>query len=462
MNRHLFALLALMTTAAWPIAVFAEDTCKLDCLICAAVKDPAQYQEGAMKVMKYIVPGRENWLFRSEFDLANEFGMPLEMEPRFAALMKALKDRGTDVVIVLQPTRGLMHRDQVRTEWAEGFDFAKAYASYRQYAAQLRRLGAIVPDLTPLIESPSANYFFRRDHHWTPVGARLTAEIVADAIRSLPVYADLPTKAYRTEPSVIVPKDGTMNTALRRVCGNNFSFQYVQGYQTIPESLGEDALFGDDPVPEVVLVGTSNSAARDDERKNFNFDGALKDLLDVDLLNYALPGAGQDGALIQYLNSTDFDPQHPPRLLVWELPVSFQLETELTYRQLIPAVEGGCRTDEDLVLQREQHLPALKKGERIEILANTGQQRQQITGTSHFLELNFSNPNVKDFYLISYYDNGLRDKVWFRREAIVEGYRYLLALSEAPQLAKANLLSVFLETSEDLKDPLDLKVKLCR
>ena len=455
------ALATAMVLTVWMPSGVAEEACDLDCLICEAVMDPAQYQEGAMKAMKYVVPGRDNWLFRSEFDLANQFGMPEEMHARFATLIETFRAQGTTVVIVLQPTRGLMHRDKVRKQWQQGFDFELAYQSYQAYRKQLQDLGAVVPDLSPLIDNPPENYFFRRDHHWTPAGARVTAELVANRIRSLSVYEELTLKRYITEPSLLIPKDGTMNTALRRLCGNNFSFQYVQGFQTVPEASGEDALFGDDPIPEVVLVGTSNSAARDDERKNFNFDGALKELLELDLLNYALAGAGQDGALIQYLNSEDFDPQVPPRLLIWELPVSFQLESELTYRQLIPAVKGGCATAEAKPLQVNHQLPALKKGERVEILSNTGKDRQFISGAQNFLELNFSKPHVKDFYVIAYYDNGQRDKVWFRREAIVDGYRYLLALSDHDEFKNSNLLSVFLEPSEDLTSEVGLEVSVC-
>jgi alginate biosynthesis protein AlgX len=452
----------LMVCLVYATTIRAETRCELDCLICDQVKDPESYVEGAMKSMKYVVPGFANWLFRSEVDLSNEFGIPEDMEDNFADLIAAFNQQGIQVAVAVQPTRGLMHRDKIRPDWSGGFQYDEAYANLSAFLMQLRRSGAIVPDILPLVASPPAeDYFFRRDHHWTPSGARVTAEIVAAAIKQAPVYETLTLKDYIIETSVIIPKDGTMNTALRRLCSNNYSFQYVQGFQSIPADTGSDALFGDSAEPEVVLVGTSNSAARDDEVKNYNFDGFLKAFLKADLLNYALPGSGQDGSLIQYLQSEDYDPNNPPKLIIWELPASYRMETELSYRQLIPAIKGGCRDGSETLLSSSLPDTQLVQGERLEVLQNAGANRKQVKEKNAFLSFNFSDSRLKDFYVIVYYDNGQRDKVWFRREAVVDGYQYYLSLSDKPELQNANLLSVFIEPSEPVEFPLSIEAKLC-
>lgn len=78
-----------------------------------------------------------------------------------------------------------------------------------------------------------------------------------------------------------------------------------------------------------------------------------------------------------------------------------------------------------------------------------------------FLDIRLSDRNVKDFYIIVYYDNGARDKVWFRREAAVGGGQYYLELSRAPEFAGANLLSVFLEPTKAGSAATDVETRLC-
>ncbi|WP_165665273.1 alginate O-acetyltransferase AlgX-related protein [Metapseudomonas otitidis] len=458
--QHGLALfLALVSLPA--LAAEAPTCGDLECLLCPGLTDPQQYAEGNMKLMREIAPGKDRWLFRSVVDLTNDFGIPAAMEPEFARLMRTFKAQGTDVVIAIQPTRGLMHRDKVRPDRAYGFDYAKASASMRHFAGQLRAGGAIVPDVMQLVEHPpQKEYFFRRDHHWTPAGAEATARLVADEVRRHPLYAGLAKKHYQTEPGVMVPKDGTMNLALSRICGNNYGFQYVRGFQTIPVNDDADALFDDAPDPEVVLVGTSNSAAREDESKQFNFDGFLKQYLDVDILNYALPGAGQDGALLEYLQSDSYSPQKPPRLIVWELPANYRLDDPLSYRQLIPAIKGGCRAEP--LARNALQTGVLKVNQRIELLSNAGDQRRKLSDLDGFLDIRISDRNLKDFYVIVYYDNGARDKVWFRREAVVTGGHYYLELSRAEAFKGANLLSVFMEPTVDITQSTQVDVQLCR
>lgn len=458
------SLLSAVVTAFMALspAVFAgEADCDLDCLICPDMADPKQYDDGIMKSLGMLAPGNDKWLFRSEVDLTNQFGIPPQMRPEFARLMASFAAKNIQVAIAVQPTRGLMHRDKVRPEYSFGFNYPGARNNLAQFLQQLRQGGALVPDMMPLVDTPPPDYFFRRDHHWTPHGAQLTARIVADLLTKQPFYAQLSKKNFRTEPGIMVPKDGTMSRGLKKICGNNYGFQYVRGFQTMPIDSDASALFDEAPASEVVLVGTSNSASRDDEAKNYNFDGYLKEYLSTDILNYALPGAGQDGSLIQYLHSPDYDPKAPPKLIIWELPASFHLETPLSYRQLIPAINGGCSHSPRVLASNKRQLPGLKTAERIELLSNAGSQRQNLQDVPAFLEIKMSDLNVKDFYIITYYDNGSRDKAWYRREGVVDGGLYYLELSRAKEHQGANLLSVFMEPVEPLETPTSVEVQLC-
>ncbi|GGU72971.1 alginate O-acetyltransferase [Pseudomonas laurentiana] len=458
----LVAVLACFSLPATATVPGKRGACEsLECMTCPALSDPQKYAEGRMKLMREIVPGKNRWLFRSMVDLTNDFGIPAPMRPEFARLMAAFRQQGIHVAMAIQPTRGLMHRDKLYANQLHGFDFTRASGNLSNYLQQLRNAGAVVPDTMQLVRTPpKGEYFFRRDHHWTPSGAEATARLLAEEVRRQPFYNELSKKQYRTEPGVMVPKDGTLNLAMSYICGNNYGFQYVRGHQTIPMADDANALFDEAPDPEVILVGDSNAAAREDESKQFNFDGYLKQYLEVDILNYALPGVGQEGSLLEYLLSENYKPKAPPKLIIWELPANYQLESELMYRQLIPAIKGGCSTSTAVLGNHVQH-PALKVSDRIELLSNAGEARKNLSSGQGFLDIKISDKNVKDFYVIVYYDNGARDKVWFRREAAVTGGQYYLELSKAKEFAGANLLSVFLEPTKPGTAATEVETRLC-
>lgn len=441
----------------------SEPCVDLSCLVCpdAAIAD--KYQGANMRMVRHLALGENQWLFRSVVDFENNFGMPRDMEPELKRLLDTFRAQGSEVLFAVQPTRGLMHRDKILPDHSYGFNYAQARQSLADYLEQLRRSGAHVPDILLLIDNPpSEEYFFRRDTHWTPAGARATAKVTADYLRHLPLYDALEKAQFQTEPGVTIVNYGVLDMALERLCMNKFGNQFVRGYRTIPiTGDDEDALFGDQSEPEVVLVGTSNSAARDEEIRHYNFDGALKELAEVDLLNFAMQGAGQYGALTEYLHSSSYQPAQAPKLYIWELPANYRLDSPAMYRQLIPAIKGGCSLATTLKKQSSS-LPAGSPGQRTEIFSNAGENRLELTGQDGFLQLNLSDKDLRDFYLISYYDNGARDKIRIRRPGVVTGGLYYLELSRDPNLRQANLLSVFIEPNDELAAEVKMDVQLCQ
>jgi len=96
-------------------------------------------------------------------------------------------------------------------------------------------------------------------------------------------------------------------------------------------------------------------------------------------------------------------------------------------------------------------------------LSNAGRQRKKVNNQSGFLDISISDPSVNDFYVITYYDNGERDKVWFRRPAIIKSGRYLLELNRHITSANsANLLSVFIEPTQATEQSVSMEVSLCQ
>ncbi len=428
---------------------------------CAALSDPATYAEGTMTSMRQIIPGAPFWFFRSEIDLQTAFPMDKPAQTAFAQLVDRLAERGVRLVVMLQPTRGLMHSDELISPWKERYSLAAAQQSFLQKAQTLRSLGAIVPDMAPVLTGDhEQEYFFRRDHHWTPYGADVSARQVAEAMLADTALADLPEVAFETRPDILLRKMGTLNVAVGMVCGNTYSYQWVRGSVTAPaeETDSADALFGDVAAPAIALVGTSNSDNREDRYKNYNFHGFLQQYLSRDVVNFAMTGGGATGSMEDLLLSDAYQ-EGQFRYLIWELPVSYALEEQEVWRQLLPAAAGGC-DNRALLASDSVTIPVSEMDERAQVLANGGQQRSLTAGRRHLLlDMNFSDSALKDFYVLAYYDDGQREKIRIRRPARLDNGRFMLRLD--PPGRNSNLLSVLLEFEQPVKAVAEVEASLC-
>lgn len=428
---------------------------------CEALSDPATYAAGSMASMRQLIAGETYWYFRSEVDLQQSFHLDEASQVAFAELVSRLAQRGVRLVVMLQPTRGLMHSDALLSPWQEQYSLAAARHSFLKKAHTLRALGAIVPDMEPVLTGQhEKEYFFRRDHHWTPYGADVSARQVAAAMLAEPALDELPEIAFETQPDILLRKMGTMNVAVSSVCGNAYGFQWVRGTVTSPMERidSADALFGDVAAPAIALVGTSNSDNRDERYKNYNFHGYLQQYLSRDIVNFAMTGGGATGSLEDLLLSDAYQ-SGQFRYLIWELPVSYALEDQVVWRQLLPEASGGC-ADQTLLASEKVTVPVASIDERAEVLANSGQNRHLTAGKDHLLlDMNFSDSNFKQFYVLAYYDDGQREKIRIRRPARLDTGRFMLRLD--PPSRHSNLLSVLLEFEQPVAAAMEVEVSLC-
>nr|BFE94451.1 hypothetical protein GCM10020185_49870 [Pseudomonas brassicacearum subsp. brassicacearum] len=175
------------------------------------------------------------------------------------------------------------------------------------------QMGYVVPDLSPLTNEslpetlPAHDFYFRGDQHWTPYGAQRTAKIVAEKVKQIPAFADIPKREFETKKSGRMGKTGTLHNMAGQLCGTSYAIQYMDQFTTEPKGeAGDGDLFSDSGNPQITLVGTSHSG------KNYNFAGFLEEAIGADILNVAFPGGGFEGAMIQYLGSEEFQ-KNPPK-----------------------------------------------------------------------------------------------------------------------------------------------------
>lgn len=416
------------------------------CSLCPRATDPHAY-DGSQYLgdFRVLVDGRDGWLFRTGMDLTTTFEITDDSLAGLKRLSEALKQRGTELVLVYQPPRGLMDPDKLTPAERKAYDFDAAHRNYSAALERLRQGGdVVVAPLDQLVdEHKGYEYFFRRDHHWTPTGAEHSAKVVADAIRALPAYKSIPHKTFETHPAGVLAKPGTLQKIAAQLCGGGYSMQYVSMFAT--EASGDSgdggSLLGDAAQPEVALVGTSNS----DAKGGYNFGGYLEEALGADIVNVAISGGSFEGSLLHYLSSKEFQ-QHPPKIIVWEMPYQNYPGSDKNpykiFRQAVPLVDDGCAGKASLLSNKITTHPGTN-----ELLFNGGGRILPLVSRNMRVDLKFSDPAQKDLHAELWYFNGLKESLKLHFNQYVDnGGRFVAELrSDRPDYAAATLMGATLE-----------------
>lgn len=419
--------------------------------LCPEVNLETSYNT-AGSALRYLFNGEGSWLFATELDLRQDFRFSEQALAGMTRLKKIFDRYGTTVVIVYTPPRALMHPDKVGKA---RYNHAEALRTYRESLTQLRSLGYVVPEYTRLIPDKGGTFYQRRDHHWTTLGAQKTARLVADTIAGLPLYQDLKKTAFVTELKGRYKKYGTLANVATRVCGMGMPNQYIASYTTVARdsSSDENSLFGDGGGrPEVALIGTSFSKGKVD----YNFAGFMQEYLSVAIDNRAIRGGGYNGALEQMILDGMFASQ-PPRLLVWEIPGQFPLDSPSFYRLVGAELAGGCKGTGKIVGKG----PAAET--EWDVLANAkGGKVKPVLAGSHLLRFKFSDPSVFSFFLNLTYMSGYHEKIKVERHPYVkhEGI-FHFNLPDTGRFADDTLYSVGLRLAQPSESKIDVEVQAC-
>jgi len=423
--------------------------------LCQKAYDASIYNTKYLNFFTNLVQAENDWLFRTQIDLRTQFGTTPAGYSELKRLREALKSKGVELMIVYQPSRGLVHPSKLNT--ASGtFDYELAKRNYMTALEQFRSTGIWLTDLSPLFDERNAevDYFFKGDHHWTPVGSERTAKLVAETLKEMPGFDEIPKKEFVSKRIGLLPKKGTLHKIASQLCGEGtgYAVQYVDRFETEPagESASDD-LFGEESQPEVVLVGTSNSGPA------YNFAGFLQQYAGVDVLNMAVSGGGFEGGLMQYLTSKEFH-EHPPKILIWEFGAHHDLSQKSFYRQAVPLVSNGCE-GQKVVLQNKVEL---QPGSN-EVLVNGQNQVLDLRGGDYQVDLTFSDPTVHEAHATFWYLNGRREGFKIEQsDRIDTGGRYVFELRNDADWVDLNLLAMEIEPPEEMPEKLSVEAKLCK
>ncbi|UCO99301.1 alginate O-acetyltransferase [Metapseudomonas lalkuanensis] len=446
------ALAAALLAAAQGAQAAPEYSVQATGPLCAAAQNPANYNTKYLSFFTTLVQGQGDWLFRTQYDLRTDFGTSQFGWSQLKRLRDALKAKGVELMVVYQPTRGLIDREKLTPEEKAHFNYELAKKNYLAAVDQFRKAGIWVTDLSPLFDEKGVDtdYYFKADHHWTPAGADRTAKLVAETLKQIPAFGDIPKKEYESKVVGLLPKAGTLHKTAAQFCGTGYATQYVDRYET--EAAGDggsgDSLFGDESNPQVVLVGTSNSGPA------YNFAGFLQQHSGAEVLNMAVSGGGFESALMQYMSSKEFH-ENTPKVLIWEFATHYDMAQASFYRQAVPMVNNGCEGRNKVLKNKIK----LKPGAN-EVLVNSN--GLPLRGRDYQVDLRLSDPSIHELKTTVWYLNGRRENFKLEQsDRIDTGGRYAFELRNEADWADLNMLALEVHSPEPMPQELSVDVSVC-
>lgn len=402
--QKLFMLAFCVSIIGAPTYAGAATDTYVEDLFCENTKNQEMYDENQFESYKMLIPGTDGWIYRSESDLRQNFSLDTRTLRNLEQLNEALNMHGTQLVMLLTPTRGMMHPSHLKEEALREFHYDKdaAWKSYYSTADSIRKLGIQVVTLNPVAENES--FFYKRDHHWNPDGAKKAANAVADYLKKQPGYKDIAKTEYVTKSGEDYDFEGVSKKVFRKLCKTDQPTERIKIQRTekVDAAAGADALFGEAAAPDIVLTGTSNSTQIP---SHANFEGFLKEALSVDVVNMSISGGGLDTAMLDYLGSP-FYRDHPAKYLIWEVPSYYDISNHsIFFREAIPLAYGQCQ-GKGLI---DQSTVQLSEGSEL-LLSRL--ESKKITGSDYYIHLSFKKPALKPFKMDLRY-KGNRDRFRF-------------------------------------------------
>lgn len=290
-----------------------------------------------------VLEGKSGVFFRIQSDLRMDHRVSDEAIELLARLRRALEARGTLLVYVPVPTKGLaMPHVLPREAKLYGYDAMIGTRVFDDLVKRMKAAGVLaVNPLQHMQKLPSDKApFFHADFHWTPSGAHAAALAVGETLSGHPAVRNQAKIRFQTRETGMKTAFSGQRRIMQKYCAKALPLPRAMGFETRKDQPVETLdLFGEQDV-QAVLVGTSFS-----DSDISNFAGFLSQELGLEVQNHALTGGNQFGAITDYLISDEFN-ENPPKLLIWENPIYNSLTrfSAQPMDELIAAAQRHCPT----------------------------------------------------------------------------------------------------------------------
>lgn len=330
---------------------FLKNTCKgcaiaLATFLCAPTQSMADSPLGCSGLEYTAVPsveGTDGMFYRILPDLQMDVRLSDSTIEALSALSKTLESRGTTLLFVPVPTKGLAHPEFLGTTALDyGFDVRIARALYADNVTALRAKGVRTVDVLAAIKTMSWTEptFFQTDPRMTNTGLRLLAQAVSNE-------AGLDLRGKATFSTIItgsLKPESHDRFLLQLACEASLPELETPEFTTVLGSAAsEDG--------GMVVIGSKITGG--DGR---NFAGFLADSLGRPVTAEMVGQSAYD-AMAAYLNSKAFQAD-APELIVWKVPVweNPAVNGDQPMRELKAAANNRCAAPTQLATSGEHRL----------------------------------------------------------------------------------------------------------
>jgi alginate O-acetyltransferase complex protein AlgJ len=265
-----------------------------------------------------VLIGDNGWLFTDEeFQFyAHEADHISEKVDFVAAIHRQLEESQVSLLVTVIPAKARVYSEYLGRYTLPSYTQHR----YEHFIEALRAQGVTVTDVLPALVASKQHepVFLRTDTHWTPFGAKIVAQAIAESIDEH--FPQLALAASQVETHFVSQEkyEGDLLSFIPLGNSRNLALpaDELARYETTLSTSGGIGLFSDISIP-VALVGTSYSA-----NQLWLFEGFLKDALQADVLNMASEGEGPFVPMITFIESDEYT-NNMPKLVIWEIPERF-------------------------------------------------------------------------------------------------------------------------------------------
>lgn len=289
------------------------------------------------------------WIFLKDH-LREEYNMKSSAQRLIGQIAQEFANRNQRFGILIAPPRPVIAGRAVVDAALDGadFDLNAAETSFDQLIQELNETGAVVPNLSQAARATAdlaEGYYFKRDTHWTPLGAAVSAYAFADAANTAwPGVFETGTRLVQPGPDTeIYSEKGSLSTVIEDTCGTRPDPELVP-FIAFQGGL-ERGLLDDLPAgtPQVALLGTSFSDRY--QTDTYRVAEALENALGAAVDNRSLTGGGMTGSLETFILNGGLD-EEAYDLVIWEVPYTQSFNSTSNLYQLLGALhfQSGAAT----------------------------------------------------------------------------------------------------------------------
>lgn len=258
-----------------------------------------------------VLIGKDGWLFTNE-----EYSYYEDEKAAIAEKINYIKKvqgtlgaEGSELVIVIVPAKA-----RIYSEYSGKYllpNYVQGRYKREMSALKEANIQTIEVEKALLAAKSQGQLYYKTDTHWTPLGANVVAKAIAKELKQASYSLPFEQNTFVTKTL----SEGTFMGDLTKFIPLGVLKPYLGSK---PENLPEFAtvqtnlnLFADNTI-QITLVGSSYSG---DAR--WNFSGALKEALGMNIMNVAKVGQGEILPMENYLANEFLE--HKPKLVIWQI-----------------------------------------------------------------------------------------------------------------------------------------------